>query len=244
MRKFNSHPKRRGFTLVELLVVIAIISLLIAIMQPALWKSRELSRQVVCAMNMSTIMKATNFYASENEGFVVGPNWFGNLLQHGWLFSNARMRTREDLATGQLWPFIGQADTFRCPADDLDPTVVLPYHPNNSRYITSYCMNGSPIRYGGKPFNHTTHYWETHLLSEFRSNDVLYWECDERLGYGGWWDGGNYPTEGITRRHYGSTMCGNADGHVDWMTVDEYYVEAYSGTRSRLWNVPQSDRGR
>lgn len=239
MWRSHIHSARRGFSLVELLVVIAILSLLVAIIQPALWKSREMSHQVICAINMSTIMKAISFYSSENEGAVAGPNWAGG-FQKGWLYSNDRMDSEDDVRTGQLWEFIGAMDTFRCPADDVD-LASIPWRPRNSRAITSYCMNGSPCKYGAKP--RIEGYWETYRLNQFRSTDVLFWECDENLGHGGWWDGANFPGEGITKRHYGSTMCGNADGHVDWMTVDQYYVEAYSNTRSRLWNVPGSDRG-
>jgi len=59
--------KRKGFTLVELLVVVSIIALLISILLPTLGRAKELTKQVLCAANLSGIGKAIALYRSEND---------------------------------------------------------------------------------------------------------------------------------------------------------------------------------
>ncbi len=60
---FNS--KRNGFTLIELLVVVAIISVLVALLLPALSQARESSRMVVCLSNLRQLGMAAGFYAED-----------------------------------------------------------------------------------------------------------------------------------------------------------------------------------
>ena len=61
---------RRGFTLIELLVVVAIISILAAMLLPALQQAREKARQIKCMSNLKQIGIAMMFYIQEQDGYL------------------------------------------------------------------------------------------------------------------------------------------------------------------------------
>ncbi len=56
---------RNGFTLIELLVVIAILSLLIAILLPALNQAKHQARRAACAGNLRQVGVAIHLYAED-----------------------------------------------------------------------------------------------------------------------------------------------------------------------------------
>lgn len=59
-----------GFSLVELLVVIAILSMLIAILLPALTQARHQMRRTACASNLRQVGVAIHLYAQDYENTI------------------------------------------------------------------------------------------------------------------------------------------------------------------------------
>lgn len=66
---------RRAFTLIELLVVVSIISLLIALLMPALSTARMSARTTMCLSNLRQLGLVFHYYAMDNHDHFPRRNW-------------------------------------------------------------------------------------------------------------------------------------------------------------------------
>jgi prepilin-type processing-associated H-X9-DG protein len=91
--------KRFAFSLIELLVVIVTITLLIAVLLPALRRSRQEAEAAVCGSNISQLLKGLFSYETENQILPYGFNnslgappggypGTGSLDRQGWWWFN------------------------------------------------------------------------------------------------------------------------------------------------------------
>ncbi len=246
--------RKRGFTLIELLAVVAIMLIVLSMVLPSIAKVRDRMNQVVCESNVRQVMSAIINYAGDNEGHYPDPDWKMGTDQISWLSSQNVWNSTADLAGGLIWKYTGTHKVYRCPGDYQpvagDPTFAFCPIPGNTRMVTSYNMNGSVCGYGALQVPNAANIikqfgtpkakmWDTFRVSDFRSSDITYWEGDETTDqYGYWWDGANYPYEGISSRHFGGGTVVSADGHVERMMSTDYYVLVNQGKYNRLRNSP------
>lgn len=101
-------PGRRGFTLIELLVVIAILSLLMAILLPALGKVRDQGRTIVCRSQLKQYGIGLRMYLDDNNhNFPDAWTWLKS-KSHNWV-------RKGEQPDGVFWPYLKALDVHMCP---------------------------------------------------------------------------------------------------------------------------------
>ncbi len=230
--------RSRTFTLIELLVVVAIISILAAMLLPALRKARETAKTTFCKNNMKGIGNAAIFYVDDNNGY---------LTQSGWYFTYNLAEAIDQDAYKKGTPQ-GESSIFVCPSSIVDS--------GNSLFSGAY--NGEPINrtygptmknndadttgapYGGwRPYNTDA---DAKKLSRVTDNSVVV--IEKWLLRVNWWDSvfpsdynrvsytNDYAIGSATARYYYSAYYaqhqGQAnflfkDGHVDTFNIGKRF---------------------
>jgi prepilin-type N-terminal cleavage/methylation domain-containing protein/prepilin-type processing-associated H-X9-DG protein len=117
--------KRRGFTLIELLIVIGIIAVLLSLLLPALNRSREQARQVVCMNNLRHIGQAFVSYAHDNKEMWPGSASYGGTPRFDdWVWWQPTRIAQ--IGRGGIGPYLNLANNaastavLRCPSDPIE----------------------------------------------------------------------------------------------------------------------------
>jgi prepilin-type N-terminal cleavage/methylation domain-containing protein/prepilin-type processing-associated H-X9-DG protein len=147
--------RKSAFTLVELLVVIGIISVLIALLLPALNKAREAAKSVQCLSNMRQIAQGIMMYANDNKGYLPPtsangrPNPAGATIPYSALLGSPE------------YGYIGNPDVFFCPDRlnmGLDGEVIAGVHAamkqasSQSPRAGAYDLNWAYVSYAANVF--------------------------------------------------------------------------------------------
>ncbi|MDE3067372.1 MAG: prepilin-type N-terminal cleavage/methylation domain-containing protein [Verrucomicrobiota bacterium] len=110
---------RAGFTLVELLVVIAIISVLAALLLPALGMAKSEARTIRCLSNLKQIGLAITMYANDFQGRLVPAEYNprkGSSTADGWPTLMCNLHYLPATKTKSYYAVAGPASVFCCPS--------------------------------------------------------------------------------------------------------------------------------
>lgn len=237
--------KRNGFTLIELLVVVAIISVLVALLLPALSTARESAKRLTCISNLKTFGQAHALYINDNGRY---PYLRNDSLGLFW--------------TELVWPYVGKnTKIYSCPDNTFSASSWVIN--NNHVGLTSYGVNLRVIdnaaadndadgSIGGRRPEAISRPSEKIVNIEvFSDYNAIGYSDLQGFCYSFWYmfgfKGGNvvqmYGLKNGTY-HMGGANYGYADGHAQWVSMNEMYRwvvvdNPYSPSPANPWAVEQ-----
>ncbi|MFH1717483.1 MAG: prepilin-type N-terminal cleavage/methylation domain-containing protein [Planctomycetota bacterium] len=149
---------RPAFTLVELLVVIAVITILAAVLLPALSRAKGKAREVTCLNNLRQLQTCAKLYSLDNDDSLLPNRFVYNLeTKEPWAGFDRNLTwcaglapydtTTENIELGLLFRYNKSTEIYRCPSDNSrvqTPRGQLLNIRRTRSYNLSQSVNGLP----------------------------------------------------------------------------------------------------
>jgi prepilin-type processing-associated H-X9-DG protein/prepilin-type N-terminal cleavage/methylation domain-containing protein len=218
-----------GFTLIELLVVVAIISILAAMLLPALQQARAKARQSVCQSNLKEISLAEIMYTQDYDGWFTpsygdSGGWAESITQANYL------PDKPELLKCPSWPaykWQGKTDTGQY----FSKTYGITYYATQNTDETSNCTARKNAFLRTSFFNKSS--------SVLLMADSIYANSTHQVNWLQNWNPQPWGTctRYIHARHNGRANVLYADGHVNSYQVglEAIFDQLLWEDKSRYW---------
>jgi prepilin-type N-terminal cleavage/methylation domain-containing protein/prepilin-type processing-associated H-X9-DG protein len=208
----------RGFTLIELLVVIAVISILMAILLPALGRARDQAKQTVCTSRLRQLGIAHVMYQQSHDGWIVPAAQEKGTSEY-WYNTLGPYFKHQPSSHGYHVEDMGR-EILICPLDKMAYPKMLNPHGLNPEGWLSYALNSQPTRHvsnrtkkyagvGGNKITQLQHPALTMLHCDFA---YRVWICDSVT---------------LTKNKYGSEPSAHFEAMIGYPKQNEAAEAAY-----------------
>ncbi|MBI4026477.1 MAG: prepilin-type N-terminal cleavage/methylation domain-containing protein [Verrucomicrobia bacterium] len=210
---------RSGFTLIELLVVIAIISILAALLLPALKNAKAVASRTACMAHLKQVGIALFMLAGENENYLdeahAGAYWTTSILPYlggkndlvkGMASASERSKACTDLRYGTWWG-------------------AVPYGVNFGFTRNTWLYPGATIEAQAHPLGAVQRPTKTFLIAECASPGPE-WSPSSYFDVTAFGSGNSGVPYG---RHRGKLNFLFVDGHAEVYTKEKWNAYAPSG---------------
>ena len=213
---FRPVPATRMFTLIELLVVIAIIAILAAMLLPALAKSRDAARSVICINNLKQNVLAGFAYGGDFNSFI-------HIKGETAFFWQDGVKRYYDFSKPlTALGYMPESDTRGCP-------TAKPAYQHNAGYGVSWVNSATHplvnISTGGSWFvmrnltrlRHPENFPYISDSAKTYNTNGQSWETPWAADYG----------QGLGLRHFRNANSAFWDGHAKGLPAAEYKTRGF-----------------